>query len=196
MLFGLLGGPLGLAFHWAFFLMSFWIWICKKMGINKPYTPCDYDEKFNKFSAHVLLEEQIPKEVHEVSVVDLVFIKRYIREIPNILSNSAILEQVSNSFRCRNTGFTSGVFSDLSMVEVGFSRKDIFACFPGEEFNLVKDEEVPNLAPKSVLTGVMGFFCQNWSLGHGQRPSICTIDSETLPRSVCPNHVVLQFVAT
>ena len=46
----------------------------------------------------MLLEEQIPKEVHEVSVVDPDFIERYIREIPNILSDSAILEQVSNSF--------------------------------------------------------------------------------------------------
>ena len=47
------------------------------------------------------------------------------------------------------------------MVEVGYGRKDIFACFPGEEFNLVMDVEVPNLAPKPVLTGVMGCFCQN-----------------------------------
>ena len=64
----------------------------------EPYTPCRCDDKFNKFGAHVLLEEQIPKEVPEVSVVDPVFIERYIREIPNILSDSAILEQVSNSF--------------------------------------------------------------------------------------------------
>ena len=109
----------------------------------------------------MLLEEKIPKEVHEVSVVDPLFIERYIREIPNILSDSAIPKQVSNSFRCKNTGFTGGVFNDSSMVDVGFGRKDIFACFPGEEFNLVKDEEVPNLAPKPVLTGVMGCFCQN-----------------------------------
>ena len=29
LLFGLLGGPLGLDFYWAFFLISFWIWIRK-----------------------------------------------------------------------------------------------------------------------------------------------------------------------
>ena len=37
----------------------------------------------------------------------------------------------------------------------------IITCFPGEEFNLVMDVEVPNLAPKPVLTSVMGCFCQN-----------------------------------
>ena len=29
LLFSLLGGPLGLGFYWAFFLMGFWIWIRK-----------------------------------------------------------------------------------------------------------------------------------------------------------------------
>ena len=126
----------------------------------EPYTSYRCDDKFNKFGAHVLLEKKMPKEVHEVSVVDPVFIERYVREIPNILSDSAIPEQVSNSFSCKNVGFTSGVFNDSSMVEVGFGRKDIFACFLGDEFNLVRDVEVPNLAPKPVLTGVMGCFCQ------------------------------------
>ena len=32
-LFGLLGRPLGLAFHWAFLHMGLWTWI-QKMGIN------------------------------------------------------------------------------------------------------------------------------------------------------------------
>ena len=31
--FGLLGRPLGLAFHWAFLRMGLWAWI-QKMGIN------------------------------------------------------------------------------------------------------------------------------------------------------------------
>ena len=38
LLFGLLGGLLSLAFHWAFLYMDFWVWIYKKMGINKLYT--------------------------------------------------------------------------------------------------------------------------------------------------------------
>ena len=33
LLFGLLGRPLGLAFHWAFLHMGLWAWI-QKMGIN------------------------------------------------------------------------------------------------------------------------------------------------------------------
>lgn len=70
----------------------------------------------------MLLEKQMPKEFHEVPMVDSGFIEQYIRKVPHILSDNAVPEQVSHNLRCKSASFTSGVVNDSSMVEVGFGR--------------------------------------------------------------------------
>ena len=64
----------------------------------------------------------MPKEVHKVPVVESIFIKRYVREVPYFFSDSAIPEQVPNGLWCKSVGFTGGVVNDSFMVEVGFGR--------------------------------------------------------------------------
>ena len=113
----------------------------------------------------MLREDQVPKKIHEVPVVDAVSIERYIRGLPSVFCYGAIPEKVTSVVV---SGARPGrVIQDMLGAKVGFCREDILASMPGKNLDFVWDMNVPDPSSEAILVCPMRSLRSRQALGPG-----------------------------